>query len=273
MSRSSRRIFSLSWVSDSNSLRYCRWVSMYRMAASTAVRVPTSTTWLHDLSTFSRVTLVLSCSSLKCLPPLPMSHPTCSGLTSTRSVTYSSISRAASTDSCVGPMMTTRGPCGSTSTRSTPVAFCVSTMFLPPLPTTRPITSLVIGNSTRQPSDSFSFSLSSLVASCWRSLAMRCMSPWCLMCSSSSIFAVEIALSDPMSLSCDALPDCSNTRASSPLLVRTSSTMRSLLWNQARSLGSAIGITCFTYMFLLSVTLEQPRMLLMSTTSSGYEPP
>ena len=70
----------------------------------------------------------------------PQCHPscyrrprllTCSGFTSTRTVTNSRSSRAASTASWVGPMMTTRGPLGSTSTRSTPVAFCVSTIFLP----------------------------------------------------------------------------------------------------------------------------------------------
>mmetsp|Transcript_33963 Transcript_33963/g.80097 ORF Transcript_33963/g.80097 Transcript_33963/m.80097 type:complete len:314 (-) Transcript_33963:98-1039(-) len=184
----------------------------------------------------SRVMLVLFCRSLKFLPPLPMSQPICCCCTATRSTTNSHSSRAASTLACVGPVMMTRGPTGSISTRSTPVCFCTLRMCLPLLPTTRPMHSLLMPNSTRWPCDLTFFSRSScsLEASCSRSCSRFWMSPWCLAWMSTSILAVAMAFSVPKSVMALAL--ASRLMASSCDLGITSATTRaSLSTHQASS--------------------------------------
>mmetsp|Transcript_38600 Transcript_38600/g.90253 ORF Transcript_38600/g.90253 Transcript_38600/m.90253 type:complete len:348 (-) Transcript_38600:225-1268(-) len=205
MPRSSFLSFSDSLRSDSNSLRNCKCVSMYSFAASTVVLVPTRTTCFLALSMLSRVTLVLSWRSLKLRPPRPISQPICSVSTGTFSVTNSSSSRAASTLSCVGPMMETSGcePDGEMLMKSTPDAFFASAKHLPPLPTTMPMSSRSIGNWTRWPVVSLSFSDCSLLASCSRSVCIRCMSFTCLPCRSTNILADAIAFSVPSILTCE----------------------------------------------------------------------
>mmetsp|Transcript_9744 Transcript_9744/g.24230 ORF Transcript_9744/g.24230 Transcript_9744/m.24230 type:complete len:315 (-) Transcript_9744:119-1063(-) len=195
----------------------------------------------------SRVIRVLLCRSLKLLPLLPMSQPICCCCTGTRSTTNSHSSRAASTLACVGPVMTTRGPerpSGSTSIRSTPVCFCTPWMCLPLLPTTRPMTSFAMSNSTRWPCalSCFSFSSASLLASCSRSCSRFWMSPWCFAWMSTSILAVAMAFSLPKSVMAFAL--ASRLMARSCDLGTTSATTRASLSTHHASRPSVSLMVC-----------------------------
>mmetsp|Transcript_20877 Transcript_20877/g.42382 ORF Transcript_20877/g.42382 Transcript_20877/m.42382 type:complete len:237 (+) Transcript_20877:572-1282(+) len=228
-------------------------------------------TWLVALSMLRRVTLVLSCRSLKFLPPLPISQPICSGSTGSLAVTNSSFSRAASTDCWVGPMITTRGPFWSISTTSTPVSRLASAIFLPPLPTTRPMSSLSIANSMRTPVSRLDFSVSSRSASFSRCECTDSSSEKCFFCNSINIFAISMDFCEPMSLSCGFV--FSTTTESSCAFSRILPTSSCSFWRKrAWMLRSLIGIVCLQYIGLPVIVLVAGRMLSSSMASSGKLP-